>query len=136
MSGARNLKISTSATPANGSLLKFDLTDWQGDAASSADINLLAFPAATQLTASGGAITPTQAHHTVEGESGASDDLTTITGTAVRVLFLRPAVGAHVITIKSGSDNILTHDGNDYAIPANGFVILLFNGTDWLVLHP
>ena len=88
--------------------------------------------AATELTISSGAITITQGTHTVDGESDLDDDLVTINGsTNGDILFLYPANSARDITIKHGTGNIITSDGTDYTIPDNGFVILLYDGSNW-----
>ncbi len=91
------------------------------------------FDSATELTISSGAITITQATHTVDTESdAAADDLDTINGAINETfLLLRPENTGRDITLKHGTGNILTADGNDFTIPDNGTALLWYDGTNW-----
>ncbi|MBU0959720.1 MAG: hypothetical protein KKB31_07275, partial [Nanoarchaeota archaeon] len=91
---------------------------------------------ATSATIATGTLTVTQSAHTVLGEGAASDDLDTIAGlTATDTwLVLRPGDAAQDITIKHGTGNIVTSDGADYDIPDNGFVLMIYDGSNWRLL--
>lgn len=70
-----------------------------------------------------GAITPTKAAHSVSAESGAADDLATITTSNFAtgdIIKLAPTSG-HTITIKHGSGNITTNTGADIVLSGNEF---------------
>lgn len=92
--------------------------------------------AATLLTISAGAVTITQSNHRVDTEAAAAtDDLDTINGgTAEQLLFLRSEAAARDVTLKHGTGNIQTADGSDVTLPDTGYVLLLFDGSNWRVL--
>ena len=90
--------------------------------------------AATELTISSGAVTKTQLSHTIDGESDADDDLDTINGgTNGDFLLIFPENAARNITIKHGTGNIITGDGEDFTIPDDGMVWLYYDGTNWRI---
>ena len=93
------------------------------------------YAAATTLTIASGAITATQVVHTVEGEGAASDTLYTINGGAEnQTLILYPETAGNLITLGHSSGNIVIAGDVDYEIPVNGFVILLYDGTNWRMM--
>lgn len=86
------------------------------------------------LTISGGIVTVTKSHHSIDTESAAaSDDLDTLTATGLTdgfVIVLRPANVAHVVTLKDGTGNLLLN--GDYALSATDRTItLIYDGTNW-----
>lgn len=95
----------------------------------------LMLSAATELTIASGAITVTQAYHSVDTESdAATDDLATITaGSGIQegaLLVLRAENTARVVTLKDGTGNLLLN--GDYALSATDRTItLLYDGTNW-----
>lgn len=90
---------------------------------------------ATELTISSDTITVTQAVHTVDGQDNLDDDLSTINGYGtVTSVSLYPASADRNITIKHGTGNIVTSNGADYTIPDNGFVNLVYDGSNWRVM--
>jgi len=88
----------------------------------------------SELTISGGSITITRSHHTVDTEADASSDsLDTISNTGTNdgaYLFLRGANIARVVTIQSGSGNIFLRGGNK-DLKTTHPVVLIRIGTDW-----
>lgn len=99
-----------------------------------ADLGKLNFDDATELTIAGGAVTATQAYHTIDTESDdASDDLDTINGdVAGDVLYLRAADGARTVVLKHGTGNILISGDADYSLDdATKEVQLHSDGTNW-----
>jgi hypothetical protein len=93
----------------------------------------LSFSSATELTIASGVVTVTQSVHTIDGEGDLSDDLVTINGGLQGdILLIYPASASRDITIVNGTGNILTANGYDYTIQDNEFVLLYYNGTDWL----
>lgn len=95
----------------------------------------LTLTAATELTIATGAITCTQAVHTVDTEAdAATDDLDTITaGSGVvngSLLLLRAENVARVVTVKDGTGNLLL--GGDFALSATDRqILLIYDGTNW-----
>lgn len=94
----------------------------------------LNFDAVSALTISGGIVTATRSHHSIDTEGAAgTDDLDTITATGLTdgfVIVLRPADVTHVVTLKDGTGNLLLN--GDYAMSATDRTItLLFDGTNW-----
>jgi hypothetical protein len=74
------------------------------------------YDAATELTINGsGAITPTQAVHTVRANSGTTDNLDTITLTNSSMVALAARSG-DTITIRDSVDNIRTYSGEDLTL--------------------
>lgn len=95
--------------------------------------------AATELTISSGAITPTAASHTVDTEGdSASDDLDTITATNFKagdILTLSAANGARSVVIKHGTGNISHPDGSDVTLDdAVKTSQLRYDGSGWNIL--
>lgn len=95
----------------------------------------LNFTDATELTIASGSITRTQTSHRVDTESdAASDDLATISGgSAGDIVILRAENAARVVTLKHGTGNIQVSTAADFALPATGFAILVYDGTNWRV---
>lgn len=96
-------------------------TDLKTRLANSLDAaGMLDFATATELTISGGAITPTQNWHIVDTEGDASaDDLTTIGSTDSGdgfILWIRQANDARDVTIKHGTGNIYCPGAVDIAM--------------------
>lgn len=79
--------------------------------------DMVNFEAATELTIATGAITVTQALHTVDTESdAASDNLDTITMDDGDMAYLRAAHTDRTVVIRHGQDNIITADGADISL--------------------
>jgi len=97
----------------------------------------LIFDAATELTISTGAITVTQAAHTVdtEGDAG-SDDLDTVSGgTAEEVIWLRAENAGRDVVVKHGTGNILCPEAQDITLAeVSDFVQLYYDGSNWTVV--
>lgn len=94
------------------------------------------FTDATELTVSSGAVTATQSYHTIDTEGDAStDDLDTITAAkgAGDLLFLSPANAGRVVTLKHGTGNINTPDGNDIELTCT-LQLLKTTAGDWDVV--
>lgn len=99
----------------------------------------LIFKAATELTIATGAITATQAVHTVDTQAdAASDDLDTMAGgTVEEIVFLRPASAARTVVVKHaigancfacpGARDISLAEGTDW-------VMCAYDGTQWVVV--
>jgi len=90
---------------------------------------------AEALTISGGAITPTKSHVTADTEaSAASDDMDTINnGAAGRIMYLRCANAARVVTVKHGTGNISTATGADMVLNNTAlYCMLIYSGTAWV----
>lgn len=92
--------------------------------------------ASTELTISSGAITPTQASHTVDTEAdAATDDLSTITGTNFKagdILVLSAANGSRDVVLKASGGNILLTNDVDITLDdTEKTVILRYDGTNW-----
>lgn len=104
-------------------------------ASSVEDATHLGFATPTKLTIATGAITVTQATHTVEGEGAAADDLATINGGDTNdLVMLLPFSAAHNITVKHGAGNLVTPTGMDYTIPDDAYILLYKTATNWLML--
>ena len=104
--------------------------------AGGAQVDLI-FAPATELTIAGGAITTTQAAHTVDTEAdAASDDLDTINGMAAEELVLvRPASGARTVVLKHGTGNIFCPGGQDIPLAeATDWALLASDGTNVVVV--
>lgn len=86
--------------------------------------------AATELTISSGAITVTQSAHTLQPESGTSDDLDTISGTSAGDTGVLRASdnGTDTITLQHGVGNISCFDGADLDL-SEGAVYWVSDGT-------
>lgn len=96
--------------------------------------------AATELTIASGAVTPTQASHTVDTEADAStDDLDTITATNFKagdVLTIAAANAARTVVVKHGTGNIQHPDlFNTDLDDAVKTVQLRYDGTNWNVIN-
>lgn len=122
-------------------LLRWDGSSWNyvaggGVSAGSVSNTIPNAAAATELTISSGAVTPTRGTHTVDTESDAStDDLVTITATnfsAGNVLFLSAANGARDVVLKHGSGNILLPNDRDITLTDTEITIALrYDGSNW-----
>lgn len=89
----------------------------------------------SELTVSSGSVTLTRTSHSIDGEGDADDNLHTIDNVSdSRVAVLWPENSARDITILHSTGNIVTPDGADYTIPDNGWVLLVYDGTNWRVL--
>jgi len=89
---------------------------------------------ATELTIKVGAVTKTQANHTIDTESdAATDDLDTINGgAAADILFARPEDSARNVKVTENG-NIFIPSGPDLYLDNTSDILgLLFDGTDWL----
>ena len=93
----------------------------------------------SELTISGGSITITRGHHSIDTQSdGASDDLDTIvnSGTADgAVVYLRLENASRVVTIKDNTGNIQTKNNEDLVLDANIPTILMRVGTSWFEIQ-
>jgi len=101
-------------------------------------MNRLRLKPSTELTIASGVIRYTGAKHSIDTESNAAaDDLDTINGgQAGDVIFLRAESSARIPTLKHGTGNIRTPSGKDLIINGvDDIKILLFDGTNWIVLN-
>jgi len=89
---------------------------------------------ASTLTISSGAATATQSLHVIAAESGTTDDLDTINGDDAGDVLLVHADAGDTITLKHGTGNIVTGDGSDVDVTADGLALLVSDGTNWHVL--
>jgi hypothetical protein len=101
----------------------------------------LNFRTAAELTISGGAVTKTQAWHTIDTEGdAASDDLDTINdGADGDVIFFRPENDARTIVVKHGTGNILCVGGSDFSLDdEEDFCVGIYDAgiAAWLVMFP
>lgn len=97
---------------------------------------LLRLGAATELTVAAGAVTVTRSRHTVDTEGdAATDDLGTISGGLEGdLLQLLAENAARIVTLKHGTGNIRTHDGQDVDLSTAGHVELVLAASgNWLV---
>ena len=88
----------------------------------------------TELTISGGSITPTRSYHSVDTEAdAASDNLDTIVApTASTFLILRPADGARTVNVRAGVDNIFLENGATFAMDnTSDRLFLMSEGPNW-----
>ncbi len=95
--------------------------------------------AATELTIATGAVTRTQASHTIDTEGdAAADDLDTIAGGAAeQMLLLRPVSGARTVVVKHaiGTNKVACPGGQDIPMAdANDWLLLCHDGTQWTVI--
>jgi hypothetical protein len=91
---------------------------------------------ATTLTISGGSVTYAQPTHIIAAESGTADDLTTISATTSDNYRLSiKADTGDTITVKHGTGNIVTEDGNDVTLSGDKMISLIFDGTNWVVVR-
>lgn len=116
----------------NGPLGELDsvLTDMLAGDQPFDDLN---FDDAVELTISGGAITVTQAFHTVDTEGDAGTDyLDTINGGEEGdLLFLRGQDDTHVVTVRHATDNIYTYLGVNIELDEQRIVLFMHDGTNW-----
>jgi hypothetical protein len=94
---------------------------------------------APTLTIATGAVTITNggASYTIDTEgSAATDDLDTISGGATgEIIIIGTANSSRDIVLKSGTGNIVNASGIDVTLAStNDRAILLYNGTNWLIL--
>lgn len=97
----------------------------------------LVFAAASELTIASGAITVTQAVHTVDTESdAASDNLDTISGLAAEeFLLLRPENAGRTVVLRHAAGNIYCPAGQDISLAeATDWVLISGDGTNAIVL--
>lgn len=90
-----------------------------------------------ELTVATGEITLTSSRHSVDTESdAASDDLDTISnGSTDQVIFLYAENASRIVTLKNGTGNIVTNNGEDIPIHnLNTPVVLQYDGTNWKVI--
>ncbi len=94
----------------------------------------------TVLTIAAGVVTATQMLHTIAAESGAADDLDTITaghsnlscvGLTFRPIVILRADTGDTITIKHGTGNVLFGNSADFELSGNIVLSLIYNGTNW-----
>jgi hypothetical protein len=88
----------------------------------------------SELTIASGAITVTQACHTVDTQGdAASDDLDTINGgTNGMLLFIRPENDARTVVVKHGTGNIWISGGADVTLDdVRDLIALVYDGTKW-----
>jgi hypothetical protein len=95
------------------------------------DVGVLDFQEATERTIAAGVITVAQAVHKIDTEAdAASDDLDTINGfTADGLLVIRRENSGRAVVLKHNTGNILIPGGGDLSIPANGFVVLVYDAS-------
>lgn len=89
----------------------------------------------SELTISGGSITPTATNHTVDTEADAgTDDLATLATGSVNdraVVALRAANGSRVVTVKNASGNINLMNNTDVVLDLEVPLVLQRNLTNW-----
>lgn len=99
---------------------------------------------ATTLTLSSGAVTAVQGIHIIAAETGTTDDLDTITlgfadltvsSVTYRPLLLITADTGDTITVKNGTGNIATSNNQDITLDDEMYVLLLYNGTNWVNIN-
>lgn len=125
-------------------VLRYNGTNWCYVAGGGIDVEPIVgnTTAATELTISSGAITPTQAAHTVDTQSdAATDDLDTITATYFKAgytLTLAAANAARTVVVKNGTGNIVLPGDYDIALDdAEKTITLRYDGANWqLVAQP
>lgn len=94
----------------------------------------LLFKTATELTISSGAITVTQALHTVDTEGdAASDDLDTINGgTTVNMIVIKADNDARTVVVKHNTGNIWLQGKADISLDdLEDGLLLVWDGTKW-----
>ena len=138
----------TSTKDARHENFRIGETEWWNVAAG-ANVNLagfdilnagrISFEAPTTVTIAADTITPTNPVHNVDTEGGAAaDDLTTITADATnwpRLLILRNANAARLVTIKAGGNIDLAPQGDLRLISTTSHVLLLqYSATRWINL--
>ena len=130
-----NLGLGTIATQNANSVA---ITGGTGDITlgdtNAATLKKMAMAASTELTISGGAVIATQMYHSIDGESDSDDDLETITYSGGNLLVIYPENSGRTITLIDSAGNIVTGSGKDYEIPANGLVILAYDGANWRIV--
>lgn len=88
----------------------------------------------SELTIASGAITVTQACHTVDTQDDdPTDDLDTISGgTNGMLLFIRPENDARTVVVKHGTGNIWISGGADVTLDdVRDLIALVYDGTKW-----
>lgn len=112
-----------------------------GADASLEDISALEFATATELTIASGAVTVTQALHTIDNESdAASDNFDTASGTvANQVYIFKPANAARTVVIRdvavSTTGNIRTPFGQSISLAeATDWALGISDGTDLTII--
>ena len=96
--------------------------------------------ATTLLTLVSGAVTVSQVRHTIAAETGATDDLATLTIDStipsgyVGVVILQADAG-DTITIKDGTGNIATGNNADLVLTEDARLVLEYNGTNWAPIN-
>jgi hypothetical protein len=83
------------------------------------------------LTIASGAVTATHSYHTIEAETGTTDDLDTINQTGTRSLLIIDADSGDTITVKNGTGNIYTRSGSDVALSGEKCMMLFKRGSNW-----
>lgn len=95
---------------------------------------------ATELTIASGAVTPTQASHTIDTEAdAASDDLVTLVATHAKagdVITLSAASDARTVVIKATGGNIVTPSGSSVTLDdSKKTAFLRYDGANWNVFE-
>lgn len=89
----------------------------------------------SELTISGGSITPTKTNHTVDTQSDdAADDLATLATGSVNdraVVALKTENVARVVTVKNAAGNINLMNNTDVVLDIEVPLVLQRNGADW-----
>ena len=79
-------------------------------------------------TISSGAVTVTSGWYRLAGEGAVSDDLETVSGTTEgQFVVLKRQTSGQIITVKSGTGNIILDGGNECALNASSDLLFLFN---------
>lgn len=93
----------------------------------------------SELTISGGSVTITRSHHTIDTESDtSSDDLATIVNSGTSdgsMLLLRAANSARIVTIKDGLGNIILRSGDEILTTTHPLSLIRI-GTNWYKTTP
>lgn len=89
----------------------------------------------SELTISSGAVTATNAIHTIDTEgNAATDDLDTVSGGG-DILVLRTTSAARDVVLKHGTGNLRTADGTDKTLATASTIAILFKiGSNWNVI--
>lgn len=94
------------------------------------DLYKSAYKAATEKTVSSGVLTVDQSSHTVQPETGTSDDINTISGMKAHTFLVLYAAdeGTDTLTFKHGTGNLSCFGAADVAL-SHGLVVCYYDGT-------
>jgi hypothetical protein len=93
--------------------------------------NLYKVAAATQLTINTDAATVNRGFHTLQSQTGTTDDLKTLNGGSGNTFVTIQAASGHTITIKHGTGNIFLNGGADFILSGDKTLVLFFDSSNW-----